>query len=157
MEKICKSCGCLFTPVASVPKQKFCHKKKCQKIRRSLWQRNKRATDKAYRENQKDAQKAWQKKNKDYWQKYRKRNIKYTELNRKQQRVRNEKRKMLRRLPDIVKSEIAKMDALKRKNSVISGYYKLAPIEGGKIANMDVMVVKIDVIACSYNELFKFS
>jgi hypothetical protein len=46
-----------------------------------------------------------------------------------------------------VKSEIAKMDVLKSKSNVISGYYKLIPITEAKIAKMDVFVVKIDMIA----------
>ena len=49
-------------------------------------------------------------------------------------------------MPDIVKSEIAKMDVPTKKNNIISGYYKLIPITDGKIAKMEVLVVKIEVI-----------
>jgi len=150
MKKICRFKGCLFTPVPTVPNQEYCGKKECQQARRRRWRRNKRAKDKVYRDNQKDAQERWQKKNPGYWQKYREKNTEYTDRNRRLQRARNQKRKMLRHLPDIVKSEIAKMDVLKNKSSVISGYYKLIPITGSRIAKMDVLVVKIDVIDRGY-------
>jgi len=146
MKKICKSCGCQFTPVPTVPDQEYCRKTKCQRTRQSRWQKNKRATDKAYGENQRDAQKAWQRKNKDYWKKYRKQNPAYTERNRENQKLRNQKRKMQLTLPDFVKSEIAKMDPLTAKKRTISGYYKLIPIQDNEIAKMDVLMVKIDVI-----------
>ena len=42
---------------------------------------------------------------------------------------------------------IAKMDALNSKFELISGYYMLYPIASGKIAKMDKMLVKIELIS----------
>ena len=44
---------------------------------------------------------------------------------------------------------IAKMDDLKGKSYIKSGYYMLSPISTGKIAKMDEILVKIEVIAAS--------
>ena len=150
MKKICESCGRLF-PLNSKG-QGFCDREKCRKKRRSLWQKKKRSTDKDYRDNQNDAQKAWAKRNKDYWMKYREDHTDYTEKNRKLQQKRNQKRKELRSLPDFVKSEIAKMDALKSKSNLISGYYRVTPIAGDGIAKMDALIVKIDLITNGYSD-----
>jgi hypothetical protein len=152
MKKICEYCGQLFPLNPKVPGQGFCNREKCQKKRRSLWQKEKRSTDKAYRENQNDAQEARAKRNEDYWMKYRKDHTAYTEKNRKLQKNRNQKRKELRSLPDFVKSEIAKMDASKSKSNLISGYYRLTPITDDRIAKMDVLIIKIDVITSGYSK-----
>jgi hypothetical protein len=44
---------------------------------------------------------------------------------------------------------IAKMNDLKGKSSIKSGYYMLYPISTGEIAKMDEILVKIDVISKS--------
>jgi len=41
---------------------------------------------------------------------------------------------------------IANMDASIRKPEIISGYYMLYPVAAGKIAKMDQLLVRIDVI-----------
>ena len=119
------------------------------KEKRLKWQREKLATDKDYRENQKAAQKAWIKRNPGYSKKYRENHPEYVEKNRKDQRARNKKQKIHKELPDFVKSEIAKMDVLKPKKVIISGYYKLIPLYPEKIAKMDELIVKIDIISKS--------
>ncbi|PXF54723.1 MAG: hypothetical protein C4B58_15655, partial [Deltaproteobacteria bacterium] len=43
----------------------------CQKARRRKWQKEKLATDEAYRANQADCQMAWRQRNPDYWRRYR--------------------------------------------------------------------------------------
>jgi hypothetical protein len=39
------------------------------------------------------------------------------------------------------------MEKTGTKYSIISGYYKLIPIENAKIANMEKVIVKIDLIS----------
>jgi hypothetical protein len=107
----------------------------------------KRATDKDYRENQAYSQKKWKEKHPGYWKKYRADHPEYTKRNRDLQKGRNEKRKRRLNLPDFVISEIAKMEKTGTKCDIISGYYKLIPIENAKIANMEEIVVKIDIIS----------
>jgi len=109
----------------------------------------KRVTDKDYRENQAQFQKNWIEKHPDYWKKYRADHPEYTKRNRELQKERNAKRKKRLNLPDFVKSEIAKMEKSDKKNIIISGYYKLIPIENRKIANMEEIIVKIEIISKS--------
>lgn len=153
MKKICESCGQLFLPNPKVPDQKFCRKKKCQRKRRSLWQKKKRSTDIAYRENQKDAQKAWVERNKGYWMKYRKDHIEYTDKNRKMQRKRNINRKKVQNPPVFANSKIAKMDVLNQKKYLIPGYYKVTFIGEIGIAKMDALIAKIEFITADYKDI----
>ena len=44
------------------------------------------------------------------------------------------------------KGKIAKMDEYEGKNGLISGYYALYPIHIDRIAKMDGMLVKIEII-----------
>ena len=107
----------------------------------------KRATDKDYRENQASSQKNWKEKHPDYWKKYRADHPESTQRNRDLQKGRNEKRKRRLNLPDFVISEIAKMGKKGTKYDIISGYYKLTPIENSRIAKMEEIIVKIDIIS----------
>ena len=95
------------------------------------------------------AQKAWIKKNPDYWRNYRENHPDYVKRNRILQRKRNFKtRHGVKYLEDKTLT-IAKMDELIEKSSLISGYYMLYPIAGRRIAKMDEMLVKIEVITRS--------
>ena len=107
----------------------------------------KRATDEDYRKNQAQFQKDWIEKRPDYWKKYRTDHPEYTKRNRELQKERNEKRKRRLNLPDFVKLEIAKMEKSNKENIIISGYYKLIPIENRTIAKMEEIIVKIDIIS----------
>lgn len=104
------------------------------------------ASDKDYKANQDDAQKRWCSKNQDYWQRYRDEHPDYVERNRQLQKVRNARRstEARRRHP------IAKRYALTEKKVNISGYYKLIPANQQVIANSDVLLVKLDLIANGY-------
>ena len=104
------------------------------------------ASDKDYKANQGDAQKRWCSKNKDYWQRYRDEHPDYVKRNRQLQKVRNARRSTdaRRRHP------IAKRYALTEKKVNISGYYKLIPANQQVIANSDVLLVKLDLIANGY-------
>lgn len=106
----------------------------------------KRATDEDYRKNQAQFQKDWREKHPNYWKEYRADHPEYTKRNRELQKKRNEKRKNHLNLPDFVKLEIAKMERPSKEYVIISGYYKLTPIENRKVAKMEEIIVKIDII-----------
>ena len=117
------------------------------KKKRRIWQRKKRATDNDYKENQIAAHKAWLERNPDYYKRYRESHEEYTKRNREAQKKRNKKRKLRLNMPDFVKLEIAKMDTSVKKNIIISGYYRLIPLNNNGIAKMDELIVKIEIIS----------
>jgi hypothetical protein len=137
MEKTCTCCKRIFVTNLRITNQRYCNRTECQRARKRKWQREKLATDSAYRDNQTAARKEWSRRNKDYWNKYRKRNPAYTERNRLKQRTRNRRKK----------SEIAKMDASGSKSAISSGRYQLVPLSGDMIAKMDALIVEINVVS----------
>jgi len=126
-----------------------CFNPDCQKARRKYWQRRKIQNDDDYKKNQAIAQKAWATRNPDYWRNYRSAHPEYIERNRWQQKRRNIKSRYSLSLTENEPKMIAKMDDLEGESSIKSGYYMLYPISTGKIAKMDEILVKIDVIAAS--------
>jgi hypothetical protein len=102
--------------------------------------------DDDYKKNQGEAQTTWLKNNADYWQNYRKNHPGYVERNRKLQKKRNEKFRKRLKVHEKTTDMVAKMDALIKKNNLISGYYMLYPVALGKVAKMDEIIVRIDVI-----------
>ena len=116
-----------FLPNPRVKNQQYCNRKECQQVRRSLWQREKMASDPDYRANQGDCQKRWRKQNPDYWRQYRMNNPLYVERNRLLQRKRDRKRRL---------GSLAKMDALEQFSRLESGTYYIIP-EGVDLAKMD--------------------
>ena len=123
MNRICIFCGRLFEPYPTVPNQQCCSRPECQKARRRKWQKEKLATDEAYKANQADCQRAWRQRNPDYWRRYRKIHPAYTEKNRQLQRQRN----CLKRQSSGDRSVIAKMDELIVKIDVITGGCAMGP------------------------------
>lgn len=107
MIKICAHCKKEFTPYHTVPDQKYCSNKICQKARKKLWQNRAIATIPAYQENQLQAQAEWRRRNPDYSKKYREKNPDYVEKNRKKQKIRNHKRRLFQ---NDTNRKIAKMD-----------------------------------------------
>jgi hypothetical protein len=140
MEGICVCCGARFELHPAVRGQKYCSRRECQRARRRRWQRQKLATDEAYRQNQAAAQQSWRARNPDYWRQYRCRHPEYVERNRELQRQRNERREASGQ------GLIAKMDALTGCNNGVSGLWRLVPVGVDRIAKMDSLVVRIDVI-----------
>jgi hypothetical protein len=141
MEKTCACCKRRFIPYLAISNQRYCSMPECQRARKRKWQREKLAKDGDYRENQAAAQREWRSRNRDYWREYRKRNPGYTERNRLRQRERNRRRRS--------RSGIANMDALRAENIISSGRYRLVPLCNEMIANMDELIVEIDVISRS--------
>lgn len=135
----CLACGNQFRLLPQVPDQNHCSALACQRERRKLWQRLKRAADPAYRENQARAQKAWLDRHPDYWMQYRDRHPEYVERNREHQAARNAHRRE--------ESVIAKMDACPDPRALPSGTYRLSMIRDGQIAKMDEWIVQIVLLA----------
>ncbi len=85
-----KNCRCLFIVNPKHPNQQYCSKKKCQRLRKTLWQRKKMSTDEQYRENQADSQRRWLARKTGYWKRYRKNHPDYTKRNREKQKERDQ-------------------------------------------------------------------
>lgn len=135
----CLACGNQFRLLPQVPDQNHCSSPACQRERRKLWQRLKRAADPAYRDNQARAQKAWLDRHPDYWTHYRASHPDYVERNREHQTARNASRR--------VSSAIAKMDASVGQPTLPSGTYRLSMLQDGQIAKMDEWIVQIVLLA----------
>ena len=146
MLRICIHCQSPFRPHHKVPNQKFCSNTKCQTARRLIWQKQKLKKDEDYKKNQAIAQKAWAKRNPEYWRNYRKNHPEYVRRNRMLQKRRNFRSRQRIKYPEINDQIIAKMNELDVKSNLLSGYYMLYPITNGKIAKMDKMLVKIELI-----------
>jgi len=146
MLRICKNCLSPFRPHYKVPNQKYCSSDTCQKARRREWQRKKRHNDDDYKKNQYEAQKSWSSKNPDYWRKYREQHPGYVERNKRLQKKRYVKSVIASRKMEPRSKKIAKMDDLNQETHIKSGYYMLYPVDIGKIAKMDPLVVEINVI-----------
>ena len=149
-QRRCSHCGCLFKLCRKVKKHEYCRKKACQLARKRKWQKAKLQSDPIYRDDQQSDKKDWQADNPNYWKKYRQKNKEYTERNRQQQRRRNARRRKSTGTFSPVHS-IAKMDALSPQNNMISGRYKLVPLEPHVIAKMDAIIVEISTISTSYS------
>lgn len=141
----CKNCRSFFNVCTKVKKHEYCKKVACQRARKRKWQKRKMADDQTYHRDQKEAQEIWLNKNPDYWKQYRSNHCEYTDRNRDKQKERNRSGKVSSAAKPSF-SEIAKMDALNHKNHTLSGRYHLIPLSGKKIAKMDALIVKIDVI-----------
>lgn len=136
----CKNCRRLFTVTPQRPEQKYCSCKKCQRARKSAWQKEKMHTDEAYRLDQRDAQERWRKKNPDYSQNYRRTHPEYVRKNREAQAERNRKKRQ-RAHPTSIFEAIANMDVSKEESLIKPGRYTIFSAENPDIANMDVIII----------------
>ena len=139
MERECEYCGTHF--IARNRANRYCSNSKCQRKRKSRWQKTKLSTDPLYKGNQADARKRWQEQHPDYWRTYRKRHPQYEADNRRRQRLRNRKRSTA--IGSAERPVIANMDATP---PVKSGTYRLVPVGVPMIANMD-MVVELSLLS----------
>ena len=133
--KRCAHCGCPLVPNPRARNQNYCGSKECQRARKRLWQKQKRATDPDYKANQKACQKAWVEKNPGYWRNYRKEHPEYVERNRLLQKVRRSRQS----------AGVAKMDASASDSAVASGTYWLIPLIG--VAKMDAFIRKVHLVS----------
>ena len=104
MEVVCACCGRIFIRSPRNKNQTYCSNPECQRKRKTLWQKNKMASDASYRLNHKTSQQEWIRNNSGYWKNYRKKNPDKAKRNRELQMIRNRRK----RNPSL----IAKMDAL---------------------------------------------
>ena len=139
----CVACGRRFEPRAQSPRQHYCSDPACQRERRRRWQRERRRSDRDYRENQARAQQRWRSRHPEYWREYRRRHPEYVDRNRSAQRRRNRRRGV----PAPHPASIAKMDASAGISPVHSGTYRLQAVDASGIAKMDAWTVKIDVLS----------
>lgn len=129
MEKrACKNCRRLFTISPQRPNQRYCSDKKCQRARKSAWQKEKMRTDSAYRQNQQDTQKRWRKKNPHYHRNYRETHPEYTRRNRAAQADRNRQNRQKGNTESIFDA-IAKMDVIIIVNPSKSNSYSDSPVK----------------------------
>jgi hypothetical protein len=133
----CAHCRCLFLPDPRIKTQRFCANKTCQRARKTLWQRDKMATDPDYRANQRDCQSSWKRRHRDYWRQYRQRRADYTERNRLLQRHRDHR-------PQV--PQALKMDASPPVSVFKPGIYHLIPEVVPGLAKMDVLSHKCRLI-----------
>jgi len=147
VKRACRCCGRCFIPRANVPDQQYCSRRICQNARRQLWRKQKLTTDLDYKADQYAAQRRWCEKNPDYWKHYRASHPDYRQRNRQKQKTRNRKRSQS---GVELGSKIAKRYALKPPNGIISGLYKLLPIDGAMIAKSDALLVKLNVVSNNY-------
>lgn len=142
MEQHCACCNALYRRDRYHPKQLYCGKAACQRHRRTQWQRKKLKEDGDYRANQAQAQARWRDSNRDYWKKYRASHPSYVKRNLVllQQR-RKENVASTGQLPCVAKMDVAPVQA-----PLISGRYRLEPMEGGAVAKMDVVIVQLSIL-----------
>lgn len=117
----CSACGAPFNPRPQSPRQAFCPAEACQRARKRLWQRTKRATDEDYRENQSEAQEEWRRSHPDYWRRYRDSHPEYAAANRKQQRQRNARRSE--------KNHVIANEDASRLRLPVTGVFRLTQLE----------------------------
>jgi len=55
----CNHCGHSVRPNPRLREQRYCGDKRCQRVRKTLWQRQKMATDADYQANQRESQRRW--------------------------------------------------------------------------------------------------
>ena len=131
MEVVCACCGRIFIRSPRNKNQTYCSNPECQRKRKTLWQKNKMASDASYRLNHKTSQQKWIMGNPDYWKKYRKRKPEKEKRNRELQIIRNRRK----RSPSL----IAKMDASETRRLQAFGKFYLVPV----IAKMDAIIVSM--------------
>ena len=148
IQRRCLCCKELFTPRHNVRNQKYCGKEQCRRARRALWQREKLKSDPDYREYQAKARKKWREANPGYMRKYRKNNREY----RKKERIRSTSVRLLKGTAvvetdkTIPLGRVVNMDSSGAQRFEKTGYYKLCPLSGDGVVNMDSYIVQLTVI-----------
>jgi hypothetical protein len=132
----CAHCRCRFVANPRVKNQRYCKKIECQRARKTLWQRQKLATDSDYQADKLDCQRAWRSRNPSYWKDWRAGHLKYVERNRMLQKERR----------DRCKNSVAKMDAIEPFSSIKTGNYYLVPDLAESVAKMDASAQKVRLI-----------
>ena len=128
----CVACGRLFNVRPQIPDQSYCAELPCQRERKRLWQKERRAADPDYKDNQARAQTAWVQRHPDYWREYRASHPEYASQNRERTRIRaREERGSSEPLPD--PQQLAEL--------LTSGLYRLSVLAVERVAKMDVSFI----------------
>ena len=140
---ICKSCGKQKPAnIRLKGTQKYCGDRACQRARKALWQRQKKAQHHDYCSRQNGCHERWceNKPIDQYMSQYRRDNPEYVASNREQQKIRNQKRRA-----KAAAEKIVKMDALQNQPEKSSSYtmttYKVDASK--KIVKMDTLLVEL--------------
>ncbi len=133
----CTCCRRIRRRNPRVKKQWYCGDKRCQRARKSKWQRERQQTDPDYRANKQESQQAWKEKNPGYWKQYRRRRPEYCKRNRKDQRIRDQNRRI-----NVSSDHLVKMDTLDLFLNDTTASYFICPAESG-LVKMDALAVKI--------------
>jgi hypothetical protein len=139
MEPIrCAHCQQFIVLNPHIKNQRYCNSAACQRVRKTLWQKQKLKTDSDYKANQKDCQKQWRENHPGYWRNWRAEHPEYSKRNCIQQQERNRQRAF----------KIAKMDASMTESFIKSGCYFIIPELLGPviIAKMDASIQKVRLI-----------
>jgi len=128
----CVACGKLFGVQPQVPDQSYCAEAACQRERKRLWQKARRAADPDYKDNQSRAQAAWLQRNPDYWREYREAHPAYANQNRERARVRAREDRG---------GQPASHDARALAALLTSGLYHLKVLAVERFAKMDVSFI----------------
>ncbi len=147
---ICLGCGKeLTSSKRSGNRQSYCSEKKCQRVRKAVWQKQKVATDPEYRSDQARCGHAWREAHRGYWRDYRHAHPAQSTRNRLLQKQRNQQRRCALRVvgaPTPPAEAVAKMDALILKDIAAFrpiGEFWLIPV----IAKMDAFKVNITSVS----------
>lgn len=141
----CSGCGSFFYSRNRL--QRYCSKPECQKVRKTLWQRNKIKSDPKYKSDQKLSHEKWLKSRPTYWKEYRARNPAKVKRNRLLQKVRN--RRLHKSSGHTEAIVIAKMDARKPLNLPVEEAFWLIPA----VAKMDATKLIFRLIPDHYEKL----
>ena len=137
MHKVrCAHCGCRFVPNPRIKNQRYCGTLRCQRARKTSWQRKKLAADPDYQADKRDSQRAWSSRNPGYWQNWRARNPEYVERNRMGQESRRNRDR----------NRVAKMDASEPFSVIKTGSYYILPDSDELVAKMDASAKKVRLI-----------
>jgi hypothetical protein len=120
----CLYCHSSFVPSRYRPQQRVCGQLDCQRRRRADSRRQKLATDPEYHQVVRDSQKQWWHEHPDYQKERRKTNPGAVQRNRQRQRIRDQKRRLVR----LVRNNLA----LDLKHSVSEAW-----LLGPKVCDLD--------------------
>ncbi len=145
-QRRCAGCHKLFHPRPQCPGQGFCSAADCQRERKRRWQKARRAADPDYRDNDVQANRQWRSRHPGYWREYRRKHPRYVTANRQQQRERDRVARSNRSLAAPTPN-LANEDASRLRIPLETGTYRMIPVNGGDLANVDAWLVKIAVLS----------
>jgi len=142
----CTGCHKLFHPRPQSPAQRFCSAAECQRERKRRWQKARRASDPDYRDNDVQANRDWRARRPGYWRAYRRTHLQSVIRNREKQRERDRAKRVQPPWPPPTPA-LANEDASSLPYPLETGTYRMIPVTGGDLANVDACLVKIALLS----------